>query len=233
MTSIRWVALVTTLTLGLASAALAADSKAAKPAKKPADTHAASSVKPMPAQAATTSNPAAPVDSLVTLEKAVAKDSTKFDNLYRLGAMYIDRDRSTEALQVLHRALRIKPDHVGVNVNLGAAYDAAGNPDAAQTYYRKALTLAPGDPVATCRLATSLYAKTQYQESMKLLRDLIAREPNTSCAYFALGVAFADAGIYRDAIRMWKKVVELDPSSPEAMSAKESVDVLEKFIKGQ
>ena len=36
----------------------------------------------------------------------------------------------------------------------------------------------------------------------------------------ALGVAFADAGIYRDAIRMWRKVVELAPDSPEAVSAK-------------
>ena len=43
-------------------------------------------------------------------------------------------------------------------------------------------------------------------------------------------MAFADAGIYRDAIRMWKKVVELAPGSPEAVSAKESIEVLEKFV---
>ena len=43
-------------------------------------------------------------------------------------------------------------------------------------------------------------------------------------------MAFADAGIYRDAIRMWKKVVELAPGSPEAVSAQESIDVLEKFV---
>jgi len=48
-----------------------------------------------------------------------------------------------------------------------------------------------------------------------------------------MGVAFADAGLYRDAIRMWKKVVELAPSSAEAQSAKESIDVLERFLSGQ
>jgi DUF1365 family protein len=48
-----------------------------------------------------------------------------------------------------------------------------------------------------------------------------------------MGVAFADAGIYRDAIRMWRKVVELAPDSPEAVSAKESIDVLEKFLQGK
>jgi hypothetical protein len=48
-----------------------------------------------------------------------------------------------------------------------------------------------------------------------------------------MGVAFADAGLYRDAIRMWQKVVELAPDSPEAISAKESIDVLSKYLTGQ
>jgi hypothetical protein len=29
---------------------------------------------------------------------------------------------------------------------------------------------------------------------------------------------------------MWRKVVELAPTSPEAISANESIDVLEKFV---
>src|ERR1051326_7571886 len=68
---------------------------------------------------------------------------------------------------------------------------------------------------------------------MDMLRDLIARQPRSHCAYFTMGVAFADAGLYRDAIRMWKKVVELAPTSAEAQSAKESIDVLERFLSGQ
>jgi len=43
-------------------------------------------------------------------------------------------------------------------------------------------------------------------------------------------VAFADAGIYKDAMRMWRKVVELAPTSPEGVSAKESLEVLQKFV---
>jgi len=43
-------------------------------------------------------------------------------------------------------------------------------------------------------------------------------------------VAFADAGIYREAIRMWRKVVEIAPDSPEAASARESIEVLQKFV---
>src|SRR5205823_336857 len=153
--------------------------------------------------------------------------------LYRLGILYLDRDRVPEATRVLAKAHQLKPQHIGALVNLGAAYDAGAEPDKAQTYYRKALEIAPGDSIATCKLASSLYAKSNYSEAIGLLRELIATKPRSHCAYFTLGVAFADAGIYRDAIRMWKKVVELAPDSPEAVSAKESIDVLEKFIKSQ
>jgi hypothetical protein len=66
---------------------------------------------------------------------------------------------------------------------------------------------------------------------MDQLRDIIKRHPRAYCAYFTLGVAFADAGIYRDAIRTWRKVVEIAPDSPEGASARESIDVLEKYLR--
>ena len=173
------------------------------------------------------------VDSLGLLERAVAKDSTKFDNLYRLGIMYLDREKNSEAAVVFSKANRLRPKNVKVLVNLGVALDNMSKPDAAQGYYREAIAAAPDDSLATCRLATSLYAQGKYPESMTLLRELIARQPRSHCAYFTMGVAFADAGLYRDAIRMWKKVVELSPASAEATSAKESIDVLERFLAGK
>lgn len=173
------------------------------------------------------------VDSLGLLERAVAKDSTKFDNLYRLGIMYLDREKNAEAAQVFLKANQVRPKNVKVLVNLGVALDNLSKAEAAQGYYRQAIAIAPTDSIASCRLATSLYAQGKFSDSMTLLRELIARQPRSHCAYFTMGVAFADAGLYRDAIRMWKKVVELAPASAEAQSAKESIDVLERFLAGQ
>ena len=177
--------------------------------------------------------PATPVDSLQLLERAVAKDSSKVDNLYRLGIMYLDRENNAKAAQVFARANKVKGKNVKVLVNLGVALDNLSRSDEAQGYYRQAMALAPTDSLATCRLATSLYAQGKHSDSMNLLRELIAKQPRSHCAFFTMGVAFADAGLYRDAIRMWKKVVELAPTSPESQSAKESIDVLERFLAGQ
>jgi Flp pilus assembly protein TadD len=174
--------------------------------------------------------PAAPVDSLLLLEKAVAKDSTKFDNLYRLGVMYLDRDKVEEAVKVLTRAHVLRPKDHRVSVNLGVAFDASSKADEAQAYYHDALALVPDDSVASCRLASSLYSQSKHAEATALLQEIIKKSPRAYCAYFTLGVAFADAGIYKEAIRMWRKVVEIAPTSPEAISARESIDVLEKFV---
>jgi tetratricopeptide (TPR) repeat protein len=215
------VALVLALACALATSRTAfAAAKPAKPATaatKPANGAAAPAV----------------MDSLGMLEKAVARDSSKFDNLYSLGVMYMDRERMNEALTVLDKASRMQPKNVKVLVNLGIAADAIGKADEAQGYYARALQIAPEDSLAGCRMASSKYAQGKYDESMVMLRELIAKNPRAHCAYFTMGVAFADAGIYRDAIRMWKKVVELAPDSPEAVSAKESIDVLEKFLAGK
>jgi Flp pilus assembly protein TadD len=202
------------LVFPVAHSALAASAKAA-PAAKP---NAAA-------------KPAA-VDSVGLLEHAVAQDSSRFDDLFHLGVMYMDRDQTRNAAQVLLKAHQLKPKDVPTLVNLGAAYDALARPADAQNSYREALKIAPGDEIATCRLASSLYARSEYSESVALLRQVIASKPNAHCAYFALGVAFADAGIYGDAVRMWKKVIDLAPDSPEAVSARESISVLEEFTKG-
>lgn len=194
----------------------------AAPAAKPATKSAA---KP----ASLTATKAAP-DSLDLLTKAVARDSSKWDNLYKLGLILMDRDRPLDAQRVLFKANTVRPGHVPTLVNLGAAYDALGQAAQAQSSYNAALKIAPGDTVANCRLASSLYSTGDYGKAIDILRGLISRNPNAYCAYFTLGVAFADAGIYRDAIRMWEKVVAIAPTSPEAMSAKESIDVLQRVL---
>jgi len=172
----------------------------------------------------------AAADSLPQLEKAVAKDSTRFDDLYALGVMYLDQDNVGHAIKVLTKAHVLRPKDHRVSVNLGAAFDANGQADVAQVHYREALAQFPDDSVASCRLASSLYSQAKHAEATALLQEIIKKSPRAYCAYFTLGVAFADAGIYKDAVRMWRKVVELAPTSPEAISARESIDVLERYI---
>ena len=224
-----WILLVLIAATVLSGLAAGAPAPSAAPSKikGPPPTNWA------PSKSAAAEKLPAVVDSVGLLERAVANDSSNWDNLYRLGVMYLDKDRVAGAQTVFMKASKLRPNDVATLVNLGAAYDQDGNSQKAQDAYNQALAVSPGDSIATCRLASSLYANSQYQKAVDLLRDLIVKKPRAHCAYFTLGVAFADAGIYKDAVRMWKKVIELAPNSQEAISAKESIDVLERVIKGQ
>ena len=126
--------------------------------------------------------PAAVTDSLQLLERIVAKDSSKVDNLYRLGIMYLDREKNAEAAQVFGKANRLKPKNVKTLVNLGVAHDNLGKPELAQGFYQEAIAVAPLDSIASCRLATSYYAQGKFSDAMTLLRSLIAKQPRSHCA---------------------------------------------------
>src|SRR5260221_994397 len=115
-------ALVGPLGLGVPALATAAD-KAPKTPKSDAKAAATPAV----------------TDSLGLLERAVAKDSTKFDNLYRVGIMYLDREKNAQAAQVFAKANQVKPKNVKVLVNLGIALDNLSQPLEAQNFYKQAI----------------------------------------------------------------------------------------------
>lgn len=170
-------------------------------------------------------------DSLRALQVAADKDTTNFEKNYRYGVGLLDADRALEAVRAFDRATRAKPKEVKGWVNLGAAYDAIGHGAEARAQYRMALSVSPEDEIALCRLGASLYAGNSRAAAMDTLRLTLKRHPKSYCAYFTMGVAFADAQIYQEAIRCWEKVAELAPTSPEAASAKESIATLKELLK--
>jgi tetratricopeptide (TPR) repeat protein len=209
----------------------------AAPATAPATTTAKPATPPPSKTKSSTTVTAAPVgipagtDSLKALEAAVARDSMNFDKNYRLGVAYLDRDRAIDAVRVFERCVKVRPKEVKAWVNLGASYDAIGKGDQARQQYRVALSVNPQDEIALCRLGASLYAGGFRPSAMDTLRLALKRHPNSYCAYFTMGVAYADAQIYNEAIRCWQKVVDLSPDSPEATSAKESISTLKDLLK--
>jgi hypothetical protein len=51
--------------------------------------------------------------------------------------------------------------------------------------------------------------------------------------YYYIGIAFADAGMYREAVREWENILRLAPGSEAAKTAKENIDALKSFMTSQ
>ena len=173
---------------------------------------------------------AAVTDSIPRLEAAVRKDTTNARNQYRLGLGYLDNDRPQEAMRAFQAAVANKPDYLEAWVNLGASQDAIGHGGLAREAYRKALAIRADDEIALCRLASSFYAVGIKDSAMLVLRETIAKHPRSHCSYYTLGVAFADGGMFREAIAAWEKVAEYAPGSDEAASARETVHLLKEYL---
>ncbi len=198
------------------------------PAPAPAPAGAkAPAAKPTAARPATTK---ALPDSLPKLKAAADKDTTNAKAQYRYGVALLDRDRPQEAIDMFRRATKAKPDYLEAWVNQGAAWDAIGRSQDARVAYRRALEIKPEDEIALCRMASSFYAVGMRDSAMTVLRETLAKHPRSHCSYFTLGVAYADGGMFREAIAAWQKVGEYSPGSPEAESANESVQLLKQYL---
>ena len=60
-------------------------------------------------------------------------------------------------------------------------------------------------------LGNTYYAQRKYPEAMDLYRKALAIEPEAPHALYSMGVAFADAGMFREAVNYWLRVSKAEP----------------------
>ena len=70
-------------------------------------------------------------------------------------------------------------------------------------------------------------------EATEMYKKALKLDANNQEALYNMGVAFADAQIYHEAINYWKKVVTIDSTTTVAESARGSIQVLQDFLDQQ
>ncbi len=163
----------------------------------------------------------------------VAADSLNPEFRYELANALHDADRKDEALLHYDRAVSLKPGYLEALVNRGAVLNELGRIDDAMASFEQALSVNPRDPRALLNLGNSLYALKRYDDAMARYQLAVASDSTFVEGYYYIGIAFADAGIYREAVREWRKVIEIAPNSEVARNAKDNMEVLMVFLRGQ
>jgi len=143
--------------------------------------------------------------------------------LVDLGRLYYDAGQLSEALGAFRRAADVDPGTVEplanisvVLIELGHFHEAIEALDAAQR-------LAPEDPFLLCQVAAARSAMGEVEASVRALLQAIAIDPGNQTAHYRLGVAFAEAGIYKEAIREWQAVLRSDETSDIAAMARRNI----------
>ncbi len=103
------------------------------------------------------------------------------------------------------------PDDPKVLNDLGNLQMLAGQVDAAESSYRRALEIAPQTTSAHYNLALLLEQRKSWRDAREELGKVLAAEPDNAWAHYQLGVVWAAQGSERKAVAEYAQAFRLDP----------------------
>ena len=116
------------------------------------------------------------------------------------------------AVELIGRAVALRPDAHLYHGNLAEAYRAAGDHERAAESCRAALRLWPDYPEALCNLGTALTALKRHAEAVESLRRAVELRPRFVVANNNLGIALRELGQLDEALGHFRRAVELEPA---------------------
>jgi tetratricopeptide (TPR) repeat protein len=161
--------------------------------------------------------------------KDVQASPTSYRAHFKLANAYADARNEENAKTHYERALELNPKYIEALVNLGTLYSDLEQPGEAIQYFEKALGLNPDDCKARSNLGNAYYALERYPDAMYEYERAIEADQKCYSALYNIAVAFADAGLFREASAWWKRVELAAPGTEAARSAHENIEILKPF----
>lgn len=126
-------------------------------------------------------------------------------------------------------AVKLDGDYAKAYVNMGIAYDAMGQFRMARANYARAIEINPRDVLAYCHLGFN-YSRHEPAKAIEYYMKALEIDPESAQARYNLGLAFAEAKIFNEALIEWKRVIELDPDGELGKIAAENVKLIETYM---
>lgn len=140
------------------------------------------------------------------------RDGSHLDALHHLGLISLERGDAGRALDLIGRALRLRPDDAILNNNLANARRRLGHRQAALTGYRRALAAAPGLADGWGNLGALLGDLDESAFSVLAHRRAIAIDRDIPELHFALTLALGP----KAGIGSLRRALSLDPALAQA-----------------
>ena len=122
-----------------------------------------------------------------------------------------DRRRYEEAIRLLEKALRLKPDHADALYNLGNVYRELGRYREAVALYRKAAAIRPDRADIQNNLGNALLAERLPAEAEASFRRAVALDPGLAQRHLNLGTALAEQERVEEAAASYSRACQLRP----------------------
>jgi len=149
---------------------------------------------------------------------------------FHLGNAYYETNDISAAILAFDNAVQLDPNFFKALVNLALMYDENESWAKAIETFERAAEIEPDNPDVWSHLGNTYYAQNKFDDAMSHYRMALSVDENATHALYSIGIAFADAGIFREAVRYWTRVSQLEPDSELGRSASENVELLQKYL---
>ncbi|MGE4658134.1 MAG: tetratricopeptide repeat protein, partial [Gammaproteobacteria bacterium] len=136
--------------------------------------------------------------------------------LHLLGVIAHQIGKNGQAIELITKALAIRPDYAEAHSNLGLAQQELGRLDEAITHYRKAIDIKPDYAEAHYNLGVSLQDLGKLEAAVASYHRALDIKSNMPAAQSNLGGVYRDLGRLEDAATSYQKALRLKPDYAEA-----------------
>jgi tetratricopeptide (TPR) repeat protein len=145
-------------------------------------------------------------------QKVLSQEKENPVALHLLGVLHHQRGDNARAIELIGRAVALRPNVPAFHANLAEAYRATGQLERAAGCCRAALSLWSEYPEALCNLGLALQGLGKKTEAVEQFEKAIKLRPKFATAHNNLGIVLRDLGRLDEALEHFRKAVELEPT---------------------
>jgi tetratricopeptide (TPR) repeat protein len=145
-------------------------------------------------------------------QRILAQEKENPVALHLLGVLHHQRGDNAKAIELIGRAVAIRPNVPAFHANLAEAYRATGQLERAAGCCRAALSLWPDYPEALCNLGLALQGLGKKTEAVERFQRALELRPEFATAHNNLGIVLRELGRMEEALEHFRRAVELEPN---------------------
>jgi tetratricopeptide (TPR) repeat protein len=145
-------------------------------------------------------------------QKILAQEKDNAVAMHLLGVLHHQQGDHAKAIELIGRAVALRPNVPAFHANLAEAYRATGQLERAAGCCRAALGLWPDYPEALCNLGLALQGLGKKTEAVAQFRRALELRPEFATAHNNLGIVLRELGQLDEALEHFRKAVELEPT---------------------
>ena len=157
------------------------------------------------------------------LEKLTKIDDQNDKYFFELGVCHLCDGHPEEAIPQLIKAIILNRENLEAQIQLAIAHELVEETDLSLMIYNKLIETNPGFLKAYYNKGAMLMGMGKFEEASKTFFQLIKRNSDYYKAYLGIAMSFDKLGKYTDAIRYYKKFLELKEFSEDSLFAKRRI----------